>query len=170
MVRSPSAKGKGKGKKGTNSDAKGPQRTPRSPGRQRAGSKVGVRGSLEGDKYVPALTRQQSRGRSPSNEKDRPPCQAFLDGKCKKGSECREWHVADCKYFKSGSCLAGSNCIFVHRDKNGNVINLGSANAAKPKRKSKAKAKGRAGTCISLESHDSSEVLMPLEIVGIPKV
>ena len=167
--RSPSAKGKGKSKKGTYSSDSIPQRTPRSPGRQRAGSKSGVRGSLEGDKYVPAKTRQQSRGRSPSNEKDRPPCQAFLDGKCKKGSECREWHVADCKYFKNGSCLAGNRCIFVHRDKNGNVINMGRANTAKPKRKAKAKAQGKAGTCISLEAHASSEIPMPLEIMGIPK-
>ena len=172
--RSPRSRNEGQRHQGTDADVDAPRRSHGSPGRTpppwRRDSKSGVRGSLDGNKYIPSRTREESRGRAPSNERDRPPCQAFINGKCTKGAECREWHVADCRFFKLGNCLAGSNCIFLHRDNNGNVTNVGRANTAKPKRKTKARAKGKASTCISLESQDSREIRMPLEFSGIQMV
>ena len=61
-----------------------------------------------------------------------------------KGHFVREWHIQDCKWHKAGSCGAGKSCIFLHRDKNGRVTNLGSiANtAAQARAKAKAVSKG----------------------------
>ena len=68
--------------------------------------------------------------------------------------------------------IGGKNCIFIHRDQQGNIINMGKANTVKPKGKAKAnaKAKGKAGTCISLEEQSSRETHMPLDSTGNPQV
>ena len=141
-----------KGKKG-----KSPSR-PYSPGKGRGRSESGVRGTLQGNNYVPNKTRAQSRGKSPSGDIDRPPCKAHYEGHCSKGSNCREWHISDCKWFKQNRCTAGNNCLFYHRDKNGKITNGGGfANSAKAdkKRKSKSpKKKKKASSTASVAMSD----------------
>ena len=118
-TRSPS-KGRGKGNSPrTNADSSGRQRSPH-PRSARSPSN-GNRGQLQDGRYTPSKTRANSRGKSPSGEKDKPPCAAFLQGTCSKGSACKEWHVADCMFYKDGRCTAGNKCVWLHRDKNGKI-------------------------------------------------
>ena len=56
----------------------------------------GVRGRLIDGKYVPNKTREESVGRSPSGERNRPPCQAWIKGHCAT-ENCRNWHIGDCR-------------------------------------------------------------------------
>ena len=114
-------------------------------------------------KYVPNKTREQSVGRSPSGEKNRPPCQAWINGHCAAGSKCREWHISDCLWYAQGKCTAGRRCIFLHRSKAGVVMNAsvvapkqepGPKKKAKKKAKAKAKAKGKASAGVAVDDND----------------
>ena len=166
-------KGDGKGRDKGKSKGKSYERSrPASAkGREKGGGKskgksppAGVRGNIQGTRYVPNRTRAQSRGKSPSGETDRPQCKAHFEGHCSKGSQCREWHISDCRFYKSGECRAGDRCIFYHRDKDGKIKNAGYGNVAekleaKPqppkKKKKKAKAKAKAGVALIVAHGDA---------------
>ena len=159
--RSQSPHRKGKGKSGPRRERTPGPRTPRD-------NSQGVRGNLHDGRYTPSKSRIESRGKSPSGEKNRPPCVLFLNGNCQKGSKCNDWHVQDCKFYNTplGPCTAGhKRCIWLHRDENGKILNLGTINAmnnpvlaAKAKAKARvkgkaaaAKAKAKAGVCVASE-------------------
>ena len=121
-------------------------------------------------KYIPNKTREQSVGRSPSGEKNRPPCQAWINGHCAAGSKCREWHISDCLWYAQGKCTAGKNCIFLHRSKAGVIMNANvSASNHQPsqaKKKKKAKAKGKAAVSVAVNDNDEfgyARRVQPLE-------
>ena len=148
------SKGRAKGVKGTSKGGGKQSPRPRSPG-------PGVRGSVQGQKYVPANTRKHSRGRSPSGKQDCPQCIDNFYGRCNKGTNCDYWHISDCRFYQQGTCTAGNDCIFYHRDKNGKVINgakigaackAGAKAKARNKAKAKAKADGSAGVCLLVSS------------------
>ena len=114
-------------------------------------------------KYIQNKTREQSVGRSPSGEKNRPPCQAWINGHCAAGKSCREWHISDCLWYAQGKCTAGRRCIFLHRSKAGVVMNASVVaqnqasgpdpkKKAKKKAKAKAKAKGKASAGVAVNS------------------
>ena len=92
-------------------------------------------GHKKDGKYIPAASRAEIRGKSPSGEACRPPCSEWVkSGKCSKGDGCREWHVPACAFFKRGMCLAGDKCNYMHRGKS----------TAAPKTDPRPKAKGQA--------------------------
>ena len=122
-------KGKGKDKKGSSRPASSRSSPPlggandrqpsKKPTQQRGRSPFpdGKRGNVVGGVYVSNLTRDNSKGKSRSGENDRAPCAAHIKGYCRKGLECREWHVPECRFYLLGNCRANP-CVFLHRDNN----------------------------------------------------
>ena len=149
--RSPS-KGKGKGKSRSPSrkpsrdrstpDGKGKGKPNSSKGKSRGTPRDGFRGKIMDGVYTSTSTRESSRGKSPSGNRDRQPCKFHIRGCCSKGTECDDWHIPDCRFYKLGKCAANP-CVFLHRNDNGNVVNTSAKPSPKeqPKRRAKAKAK-----------------------------
>ena len=84
---------------------------------------------------------------------------------CAKGTKCDHWHVADCMFYPQG-LFSASPCIWLHRDQNRKIVNLGnpanygSARAtakgtAKAVTKPKAKGKAKASVCVASEEFPS---------------
>ena len=58
--------------------------------------------------------KRNARGRSQSENFNRPPCKYFLKGTCTK-SPCEYWHPPGCKFSKTKSgCKFGAECSFPH--------------------------------------------------------
>ena len=140
-ARSPSPKkGKGKGKSKQSTTPKG---TPRDSYPSNRNSSNPPR---KGRPYDPSKTRAESRGRSPSGERNRPPCENWIQGKCKKGRECNYWHVGVCKFWRQGKCnlVSGKTCVFLHHDPNKMDVNAADLSPpSRPEGKPKSKAKSK---------------------------
>ena len=131
-------KGKGKGKSGKGKskspgggkgksprsqsprNSKSPRSSPRAKSPKGGGKGRGKsRGKSGSPKSSPrGLTpqRKQFRGRSPSGERNRPVCHAFMkNGWCPKGRKCHEVHLRLCTFHKKpGGCRTGSRCPYRH--------------------------------------------------------
>ena len=140
------SKGRGKGKSRTPSRKPSTDRETQEPktarSQSRRPSRDGKRGNLVEGVYTSTCSREQSRGTSPSGDRDRRYCKLYLDGQCTKGGACNDWHIPDCRFYKQGKCTPNP-CVFLHRDDDGSIVNAVQEPEAvgKPKRKPKAKAK-----------------------------
>ena len=123
--KSPHKGGKRQGGKGKDAPSR-PGDTPRAGSPKKGKGKGGKHKSQQQRDSTPkpsdrGLTpqRKEFRGRSPSGERNRPMCNAYLKtGECKKGDQCHEVHMRICHFYnKPGGCRNGNNCIFRHPDR-----------------------------------------------------
>ncbi len=67
-----------------------------------------------------------------------------MNGTCRNGDGCNDFHPDNCTYYKKGSCRAGNKCAYRHPKRDGNISASESEGTKKAKAKTKAKTKAKA--------------------------